>query len=148
MWPAQELARKWAALLHQRKVRSQANNPNRPLVLSRAKARRRRPHRENLAVEAVAETVEEHVGGNKVDNQDGEILSEAAEAPVALVELPGVDMEAAVVAEVVAEVAAEVAVVAAAVEPIKAAAELPTTLTATGTTPASQNRSRNPIRPA
>ena len=80
--------------------------------------------------------MEEHVGGNKVDNQDGEILSEAAEAPVALVELPGVDVEAAVVAEV------------AAVEPTRAAAELPTTLTATGITPASQNKSRNPIRPA
>ena len=88
----------------------------------------------------MAETVEEHVGGNKVDNQDGEILSEAAEAPVALVELPGVDVEAAVVAEVAAEVAA--------VEPTRAAAEQPTTLTATGITPASQNRSRNPIRPA
>ena len=92
----------------------------------------------------MAETVEEHVGGNKVDNQDGEILSEAAEVPVALVELPGADVEAAVVAEVTAEVAAEVA----AVGPTRAAAELPTTLAATGITPASQNRSRNPIRPA
>ena len=137
--PAQDLARKWAVLLHQRKVRIPASNLNR-LAPSKARARRQRSPRENSAAEAVGEVAVEHVGGHEVDNQDKEIPNGAVVEPAAPVELPEVDAEVAVVAEV----AAVVVVAVAAVELTEAAAEPLITLAATGTTPASRSRSRSP----
>lgn len=137
--PAQDLARKWAVLLHRRKVRIPASNLNR-LAPSKARARRQRSPRENSAAEAVGEVAVEHVGGHEVDNQDKEIPNGAVVEPAAPVEPPEVVVAVAVVAE---EVAAVVVAVAA-VEPTKAAAEPLTTQAATEATPASQSRSRSP----
>ena len=138
--PAQDLARKWAVLLHRRKVRIPASNLSRQLAPSKARARRQRSPRENSAAEAVEEVAVEHVGGHEVDNQDKEIPNGAVVEPAAPVELPEVDAEVAVVAEV----AAVVVVAVAAVELTEAAAEPLTTQAATGATPASQSRSRSP----
>ena len=95
--PAQDLARKWAVLLHRRKVRIPASNLNRQLAPSKARARCQRSPRENSAAEAVEEVAVEHVGGHEVDNQDKEIPNGAVVEPAAPVEPPEVVVPLAVV---------------------------------------------------